>query len=316
MNTLYIAACDKEGGIYRFEIKNDGSLTKKDFTPMNMPMYLVARDGKMHILLKEFSNNSSESGYISFKIGEDGSLSEPSEIISTGGEVACHIFADENAVYAVNYVSGSVSKVGEKVVVHSGSGPHPTRQTSPHTHFVGETPDGKNLLVTDLGNDSVYIYDKELNEKDRFCVPSGEGARHLVFSDDGEYLFVANELGSSVSVFKVSEGKYRLIQTVSTLPKEFNEFNLVAAIRFDGGKVYVSNRGHNSIAVYDFREGTLFLNGIYSCGGNFPRDFIISGDFIICTNERGNSVSVLSKKDMSVLYVEEGIPSPLCALTF
>ncbi len=314
MKMLYIAACDKEGGIYRFEIASDGKLIKKGFTPMEMPMYMVEKNGRMHILLREPYGTPGDSGYLSYKINEDGSLSDKSDLVSTGGEVACHILACDGAVYAVNYVSGSVSKVGEKVVKHSGKGPHPVRQTSPHTHFVGETPDGKSLLVTDLGTDSVYVYDKDLNEKKRFSVPSGEGARHLVFSDDGNFCFVANELGSSLSVFEVSGEEFTLIETLSTLPDGFNEFNLVAAIRFDNGKLYVSNRGHNSIAVYDFRNGRLLREGIYSCGGNFPRDFIIEGDYIICTNERGNTVTVLSKKDMSVLYIEENIPAPLCAL--
>jgi 6-phosphogluconolactonase (cycloisomerase 2 family) len=314
MRMLYIAACNKEGGIYRFELKNDGSLVKKGFTPMEMPMYMAEKDGRMHIILREPFLDSKESGYLSYDICEDGSLYNPSELVSTGGEVACHILATEEAVFTANYVSGSVSKVGEKVVIHTGKGPHPVRQTSPHTHFVGESPDGEAILVTDLGSDSVYVYDKDLNEKKRFFVPAGEGARHLVFSDNGKFCFVANELGSSVSVFEVKGEEFTLIETLSTLPEDFNDFNLVAAIRLDNDKLYVSNRGHNSIAVFDFSEEKLKREGIYSCGGNFPRDFIIEGDFIICTNERGNSVTVLSKKDMKLLYIEEDIPTPLCAL--
>ena len=314
MKALHIAACEKEGGIYRFEITPEGKLVKKGFTPMEMPMYMVEKNGRMHILLREPFENSKMSGYLSYDVCEDGSLYNPSDVVSTGGEVACHILAADEAIYAVNYVSGSVSKVGERTVTHTGKGPHPVRQTSPHTHFVGTTPDGEHILVTDLGTDSVYLYDKDLNEEGRITVPSGEGARHLIISDDGRYMFVANELGSSVSSYRYDKGEFSYIETVSTLPDGFDEFNLVAAIRYEDGKVYVSNRGHNSIAVFDFSKEKLTRKGIYSCGGKSPRDFIIEGDFIICTNERGNTVTVLSKEDMTLLHTEENIPSPLCAL--
>jgi len=47
--------------------------------------------------------------------------------------------------------------------------------------------------------------------------------------------------------------------------------------------------------------------------GKSPRDFIIHNDYIICTNELSNTVSVLCEKDNKVTLVNKiNIDRPLC----
>jgi 6-phosphogluconolactonase len=60
--------------------------------------------------------------------------------------------------------------------------------------------------------------------------------------------------------------------------------------------VFVSNRGHDSLAVFNIgAEGQLALAGIYACGGNVPRNFALApgGRFVLVGNQMSNEVTVL-----------------------
>ena len=70
MINFYIASCDKEGGIYRYEY--DGkNIFEKQFIPLDRPMYLCVKDSKCYAVLRApFKDN--ESGILSFNIDENG----------------------------------------------------------------------------------------------------------------------------------------------------------------------------------------------------------------------------------------------------
>ena len=313
---IYIASCDPNGGIYRFGLDKTGKLTKTGFTQMDRPMYMVIKDGKMYILLRAPFEDNNESGLIVYDVDENGELINPSEIRSTKGEMACHLTVDGERIYCVNYISGSVIRLPEeRVVVHEGNGINPKRQERAHTHFVGVTPDDKYITVTDLGLDTIFIYDKNLDFINKAEVPKGHGARHLIFSDDGKYCFVANELKSTVSILEYKSGELKYIDTVSCLPEGYTGETTASAIRFNENHIYVSNRGLNTISVLENQNGKLVYKDTYSCSGNFPRDFDIIGNYIICTNEKSDSVTVLDKHNFNVVHIENNVKSPICVVS-
>ena len=308
---LYIASCTKDGGIWQYQQKLS-SWEPVSFTPVDRPMYMTISDRKMYVLLRA-PFDSHESGLITYDIAPDGSLQNPSSVQSTHGEVACHLCADENTVYAVNYISGSVIKMPDKLVVHTGSSIHPNRQTSPHTHYVNFTPDGKYLTVTDLGTDQIYLYDKELSLQSVVSLPLGHGPRHLAFHEDGHHVFCVNELGSTVSLLLYENGGMIVLDTVQTLPAEYTGESTSAAVRCIGNTVYTSNRGHDSISVLDFTDGRLILRKTIPTYGKSPRDFYVMEDQIIATNEADNTVSIVSSVTGSLLE-QFSLPSPICVL--
>ena len=57
--------------------------------------------------------------------------------------------------------------------------------------------------------------------------------------------------------------------------------------------MYVSNRGHDSIAVMKIDGETLSEPTYFACGGSGPRDININGDYIFSTNQQTNDVTVL-----------------------
>lgn len=286
MKDIYISSCCEEGGVYRYGL-SDGRLVLKGKLPLDRPMYTAVDGDKMYIILRApFEDNNS--GIISADILEDGSLSAPSAPVSTEGVVACHLCIKDGEVFSANYLSGSVNKLGVKTVTHKGSGPNLPRQDMAHCHFTKLSPDGKYILVCDLGLDTVFTYDTDLNEISRAKVPDGHGVRHLAYSEDGRTVYAANELASTVSVFDYSNGVLTLLDTVKALPEDFSGKSTAAAIRVYGDRLYMSNRGHDSVTVMDIKDRIpKVIKWVDVCGSS-PRDFDIIDGCMICTNEGGN----------------------------
>ncbi|MCI8387522.1 MAG: lactonase family protein [Clostridiales bacterium] len=333
-NNVYFAACAKVadgGGIYHCRVDGRNiELTK--YYPLDRPMYIDIDDDTMYVLLREPFDGAANSGLVLCKINNDGSLGEWSVPISTAGRCACHLSVYSGNVYAVNYLSGNVVKMTADGVVqndeHKGQGVHPTRQEAPHTHFVRESPDGKYVFAVDLGVDKIFTYTHELELVSTASVPAGEGCRHLEYHPNGQYVYCANELGSSVTVFKYSaDGALNPLKTYTALPVDFDKESTIAAIRIspDGQYLYVSHRGHDSICVLDIACGGAVLRSPEwtKIAGTSPRDFDLlhyesGASLLFVTNERTNNVTVFSVdgKQIHKIDTEFAMPNPLCVKFF
>ena len=311
---VYIASCTPDGGIYHY-LCQDGNLQFREKTDADRPMYLTVAGDSLYAVLRQPFGDSGNSGVCSWKISQDGSLSEPSEIVNTGGRVGCHLTVAQDRVYVANYISGSVVMLPKGIIrQHTGNGPHPTRQEAAHTHFVGMTPDGKFLLAVDLGADTIFVYDPDLTLRYQISMPAGHGCRHLAWSEDGKYAFCINELTSTVSILRYNQGEFTLLDTVSALPENCPVESYAAAIRVVGDKVYISNRGYDSIAVFTHKDGVLTKPVFADTEGANPRDFYVYGEHLFCANQSSDCVSVFTCKGEQIqsknLHLQ--IPEPLC----
>ncbi len=244
-----------------------------------------------------------------FGIGEQG-LS-PRACLSTGGADPCHICLDEGEQHLLtaNYTSGSLAAFGlngegipvreTDFIQHSGSGRNPARQEGPHVHFACVR--GEQAFVADLGTDLVHIYglDRKTGRLEDtgkpLRLPAGAGPRHLAFHPGiPGLIYVACELDSSVALFREKEGEYVLEGMVSALPESFHGENTAAAIRIHGDRLFVSNRGHDSIAVFSMQEdGGLCLCQTVPTGGKVPRDFAIMGEYVAIANQGSDEITAL-----------------------
>ncbi len=153
---------------------------------------------------------------------------------------------------------------------------------------------------------------------------AGAGPRHLTLHPTGKYLYVINELDSTMTAFKYNElnGTLILIETVSTLPDDFSGVSYCADVHVSpsGKFLYGSNRGHNSIVVFEIdpRTGKLKLVEHVSTEGNWPRNFTIdpTGRFLLVANQRSENVVVFSIDPqtgrLKPTGVNEAIPAPVC----
>jgi len=222
------------------------------------------------------------------------------QTVATGGRTGCHLTLspDGGFLYTANYASGDVSEFRLKDgfphgrsrrIRHRGRGVTP-RQKSPHPHFVGFDPSGKHLYVCDLGCDRIFVYPwtREAGvdpvAAEQLILPPGSGPRHLVFAPDGDTLYVANELDSTVASFvrAPEAGKWRPARVRSTLPAGADRSkNYPGAIRItrDGRFFFVTNRGHDSVAVFATAAGGEFRPlAVVPTGGEFPSDLLLLDD--------------------------------------
>jgi 6-phosphogluconolactonase len=252
---------------------------------------------------------------------------------SSGGDWPCHLRLDETKQWliATNYGTGSIAiypiqsdgSLGEMTdfVQHQGKGPNTARQEGPHAHSSIFTPDNRFVIMADLGIDQLVIYRFDstagkLLPHATVNTKPGAGPRHLVFHPNGKWLYAANELDSTVTFYEYDVATSALVekQNISTIPFDTPE-NIVADIHLDtsGKRLYVSNRGHNSIAVYDINDnGSLALVSTPTCGGNWPRNFALSpnGQFVLVANQYSNEVSV-----MPLISGKEAIGAPIARAT-
>lgn len=308
---VYLLSCEtveNGGGIYAYDLLEDGQLKRQGYFACDRPMYAVKCEKGLCVLLRQPFENDENSCY--FYIDER--LQNTTALQSTLGKVACHLTVDADDVYIVNYLSGNIVKNGEVIAQRTGKSIHPTRQTEPHTHFVNKTADGY-FATCDLGTDTLAFYDKDLRLRSESKVPSGYGIRHLVFSNDGKYIYAVNELVPSVNIFAYRDGKAEYLNTVKIDCK--NEKADGAAIRLsaDGKYLYVSLRVENVICVYAVNGETLTLLQTADCGGNSPRDFDVRGNLLVCCNEKSNLITffAISNGSLTKLDNELKLPSPL-----
>ena len=248
-----------------------------------------------------------------------GMLKLMQQVSSLGGSPA-HLSLDMSArnLLVANYGGGNMAvfPVGRDgrlgghsaFVQNSGSSVNPERQEGPHAHFIQVTPDNRLAITADLGLDKLLLH--------RFDADTGSltpgnpafvkadpgwGPRHVAFAPSGKHVYVVNELASTATVFAYQPdlGMLDRIQTISTLPEEYVGPNTGAEIEVHatGRTLYVSNRGHDSIAVFtiDPDDGRLRSLEWAPSGGTMPRNFVIdpTGQWLLAANQTSNSIKLL-----------------------
>ncbi|CCH29231.1 hypothetical protein BN6_19110 [Saccharothrix espanaensis DSM 44229] len=234
---------------------------------------------------------------------------------STGGADPCHLVLHKGHVLAANYSSGSVSVhpvrsdggLGARtdLVRHKGSGPDPDRQEGPHAHQVLADRAGEYVLAVDLGADAVFSYRLEQGRLTRVGTATlhpGAGPRHLAFHPNGRYAYIANELDSTVVVASYAGGVLTPGQKLGTLPPGApttpRNYPAEVVVSADGRFAYLSNRGHDSVAVFAVeRDGAaLRLLEATPVGGEFPRHIALdpTGKLLFAANQNSNTVTTFA----------------------
>jgi len=278
-----------------------------------------------------------------FAIGRDtGALIRRDQQPSEGG-APCFVSVDRSGrvVLVANYVGGNVALLPIKadgalapatqVVQHTGSGPNAARQTAAHAHCIVADPSNRFVLAADLGADRVFVYRLDLEGKSLRHIEGGDavmragaGPRHIAFHPTLPLVFVANELDSTVATlrFDAVRGALSPLDIRSTVPAGWTGANFPADIHVapSGRTLYVSNRGHNSLAVFSVAEstGALALDQVVSTEGDWPRNFSLdpTGRWLLVANQRSDSIVVFGRDHKSGRLTPTreriAVPSPVC----
>ena len=254
-----------------------------------------------------------ESQLVAFAIGDDAQLTRVASV-GTGGKGACFVTVSPDGRHAAvaHYGSGSVAVFplgndgtpGEPAVTqHTGRSVHEKRQTAPHAHSVRFTPDGRTLMAADLGTDKLYVYGVtdagglEPASPPAVEMPPGSGPRHFVFAPDGRSVLVLGELSGTVSIAPIDPVTGGVTQTVSAvaddLPADAERASAEILFHPGGGYVYASNRGPGEVAWFAWDGEALERRGGVPGGGDWPRNFRLTGDgrFLLVANQRSGNVA-------------------------
>lgn len=332
-------------GIYAFTFDSaTGEMVSQGaFTGITNPSFLTVHpNNKWLYAVSETGQDSDgiEGSVWSFSIQHEPMKLQPINQHSTNGDWPCHVQIDVSGrwLIASNYGTGNAAlfpilsngALGEMkaFVQHEGYGPNISRQEGPHAHSATFTPDNRYVIVADLGIDQLVIYKFDadngalLRHGETQTLP-GAGPRHLAFHPNGQHVLVANELDSSVSVYAYDArpGTLHAEQTISTLPSDAPE-NTAADIHFlpSGQHVYVSNRGHDSLAIFAVDEDPERLTAVtyQATYGKTPRNFAIdpSGAFLLTANQDTNNIVTfrINQTTGHLNYVgqKSDIPKPVC----
>ena len=309
-------------GIYAFRYDaNSGKLAPAGIAVETQDPSWVAvhPNGKFLYAVNEAGKNSMVSAFsLDAKSGKLTLLNQ----LPALGEDPCYLSFDHTGkyVFVANYTSGNVvvfpieadGQLGSATAnVHDEGtlGPNKERQEGPHAHWIEASAGNRYAYVSDLGLDRVLIYRFDAasgkltspgsNQQGAFSatLPPGSGPRHVAFSRNGNFMYVLSEVQSTVTVFaNDAREKYRSVQSISALPKDFSGRNDAAeiAIHPTGKFLYTSNRGHESIALFKIDPGTgkLTAAGDYSIEGKEPRHFAIdpSGNFLLAEDQLSDKI--------------------------
>ena len=327
-------------GIYSLTFSGKGKfISQKLLAESDNPSYLAFSPyGKYVYAVNELGEESTVSAFAFDKENETLTFLNK---VSAGGADPCFITVSDRHVFTANYSSGSISvferhpdgTISEavQVITHPKKNFGNRRFGPSNAHQVIFSPDGKYLMATNLGTDRVFTYSynpigsKEvLTYVDEIGVKKHSGPRHMVFSRDGKYLYLVQELDAGITVFSVAnDGKLTNIQE-ATLVTDSTKKNGAADIHLspDGKFLYASNRGEaNTITCFSVqKDGQVRFVEQYSTFGNGPRNFTLTpdGKYIFVGNQKTNNITVFkrSKSSGKLKMVTDKVElgAPVCLL--
>ena len=302
-------------GIYRAVLDADtGALALKGLAAeIKNPTFLALHpNGKFLYSVMELDGG----GVSAFAIEKDGAL-RALGVQSTKGKGNCHVWVDASGgnLLSTSYSGGSIANTPIKAdgslaetslfIQHKGSGPNPTRQGEPHAHAI--YTHGAFAYVCDLGTDDIFIYHFDAakgtltpNDPPSGKVPPGGGPRHLAFAPAGGFAYVCNEMGNTVTAFihDAVKGTLTPLQTLPTLPADYADAAKSSTAEIfchpNGKFLYVSNRGHDSIATYAIAaDGKLTILDYAPAHVKAPRGFALTpdGQWLVVGGQDSNNLT-------------------------
>jgi 6-phosphogluconolactonase len=265
--------------------------------------------------------------------------------VGSGGTGPCHLVLDgtgRNLIVA-NYGGGSVAvipvaadgRLGEatSVIQHAGKSVNPQRQQGPHAHCTTIDRANKFVFVCDLGLDQLVAYRLDAGHGKLVPEPAltvatkpGAGPRHMAFRPDGKFAYLTNELNSTVTAYAydAATGKLTELQTESSLPPYFDGKNSGAeiAVHPTGKWLYVSNRGHESVVLFDINQqtGKISYTEEQNTGGKTPRHFGLqpNAKHLAIANQNSDTLLVCRVDEGNGRLKPSGVfaecPAPACVV--
>jgi 6-phosphogluconolactonase len=336
----------KSQGIYVYHFDTGtGKVSYQDkVTGVNNPSYLAISNNRRFVYSVNEVGADRAGSVSSFSFdAKSGKLTLINKQPSNGAG-PCYVSVDKanKNIFIANYAGGSLSvlpvkadgSLGEpsQTIQDDGTGPNKDRQAGPHVHTAVLSPDEKYLLYTDLGTDKLNImqYNPEAAKpltpapQPFVSVSGGSGPRHIAFSNNGQYLYLIQEMGGAINTYSYNDGQLKQLASQTIVPDGFDGQIGAADIHIspDGKFLYSTNRGSaNEVEVFAINRdnGSLAFIQRTPSLGKTPRNFVIdpTGNFLLVANQNSDDVYVfgINKTTGKLTYtgnkIEVGNPSCL-----
>ena len=329
LQALHVLACDPETGAAQIVQSVKGI--------QGTTYFQQSLDGRwLYSALGEKRASRTTGAIVRFPIEADGHLGALERLAELPCEAPCHVSLspDGSRVFGAAYLSATVvslkadgSDLKSYVFPDDDVGPNRLRQKKAYAHFTFLTPDATRLGAVDLGCDRIRFFDPATLTVDsslEIKADRGDGPRHAVWSKDGRFLFVLNELGSSVASYAFDGKAFVKVGKWSMLPDGYDRWEAdgetlatkAAAIKLtaDGRILMASNRGHDSIAFFEVEAATgrLTLRNVAKLTGKFPRDFaLMPGEkFMVVGHKMSDEIQIYRFDRTACTLDPVGAPIP------
>lgn len=311
---------DEDGiGLLNFDPERNLISAKVIGAEVKNPSFVVSNKAQTLVFAVEETGGENGGKVKSFKFDRQQNTLELLDTKDTFGNHPCYLSLDPKEEFLVvgNYSGGNLSvyKVSEgmlehvQTIQHEGQSVVSGRQDRPHVHSVVFHPNGKQMLVGDLGADKIFIYDFNPT----YAVPlqpastpylevsPGAGPRHLAVHPNGKTIYLIHEISAELGVYSYDEGKMAKKQIAQLTGEEFVGNVGAAEVRIspDGKFVYASNRGDaNDISVFAIGgNGNVTFVERIGTGGDTPRNFAITkdGEYLLAANQASGSIVVFER---------------------
>lgn len=317
-------------GIYKLEFNPaTGELSNLQLAEaIQNPSFIAYSPNKKYLYAVSESLGGSVS---SFEIQENGQLQFLNKVDSNGKD-PCHISLNKQGNKAVvsNYSGGTASifsiardgKLNEASQIFDFN----TANRKSHAHSAQFFRD--DLFIADLGMNTLYQYQLKNNSYELISpevlkMEGNPGPRHFAITKTGQFIYIINEYGSTVTSVKKTDTGFEQIDYDSTLDENYKGKNSCADIHLSKNELYLygSNRGENSIVVYKRNKinGTIEKIQTMPVHGDWPRNFTLdpTGKFLLVANQRSHNITVfrIDAPTGKLSFLNEvKVPSPVCLL--
>lgn len=294
-----------ERKIVSFERNPDsGELTRRGETLCPAEPAILSRSPDQKTLFASFRSSGQ---LASFRIDSANGCLVPISVVPGGADPA-YLLNDctgrflITAYYQANKVT--VHAVGPDGTINQT--PLQTISTAEKAHGIAVDSSNRMVFVSHTGGNSIFQFHFNANtgylkaSRPAFArTPDEDHPRHITLHPSDRWAYVSNEAGDSIGVFSVDRDTVTLqrVQTVSTLPDGFDGARNATArceMTTDGKFVYVTNRGHDSIAGFSIDQNTGRLTALgQTPTEKTPRSFTIDprGRFLYVAGEGSGRIA-------------------------
>lgn len=308
--------------------RRTGAVTRgEELYPLTNPSYLAQSSNALYAISEVAQQEGAKLVCMQDKFAHT---------LPIAGDYPCHLAVSANQKWlaVANYGSGNVcvySLDSQGIPVElianlfeQGQGPNRARQLAPHAHQVVFFTQHDGLATVDLGSDAIHFYhfvQGQLELAQSVKLSGGSGPRHLVFNRAEDKAYVVCELSETLVVLNKTDAGWQAGTAIELLP-EYENGQAASAIKLSSDErfVYVSCRQQNLISCFELAQGQPKWLSATPSGGEFPRDFTLSGcgEWLLVANQHANTI-VSYRRDkttgaISATGYQCQIDAPVCII--